>query len=494
MNTGFVMSFIYTKKLIEELRKYVTQTIRLSQLIIANLLVCIGTILYGVSISDAKMSADWEAKRAQYKEVGKQACDGLSAFKKLKKQADQGDEMAAYWVYYTMRTNKCKNRSLSPKETHKYRLQTLASGYPIGLRFIGKDYMFGYGVQVDTQKGLDLLKESLSLGHEMSAGELAYIYGRGRGAPKNPELALKYYEQAIEMGVSSRNLEVVKRHFSSNLKEEATRIEQRYGKENKDNTIASQNNDLDVRRFAALVVSQGDGGFGFSNDYSTEHAAKNRAIDECRTRGGQQCDVVLLGEGKGCMAYYYAGGMATAHGWSMGPTRDAVQERASNECRKRNNNQACTDYAWVCNDRTEQAFNVILEKPMPVAATPGQCFQYMYAYCERSGDSRKNFFAAPRNTFDASDCKSEIDTNSVIRVDYNFKKNAWSKYGRTEWYGSARLAAAEKQLKDFRSKIAREYPACGANIAAYFVSRTNGGLADTIQRAQQDPHTTVLAD
>lgn len=488
------MTFISTRKLIEELSDYATQVILPSQMIIANLLVCVGTILYGTGISEAKMSADWEAKRAQYKEVGMQACDSLSAFKKLKKQADQGDEMAAYWVYYTMRTNKCTNRSLSPKETHKYRLQTLASGYPIGIRFIGKDYVFGYGVKVDTQKGLELLKKSLNLGHEMSAGELAYIYGRGRGAPKNLDLSMDYYKQAVEMGVSNSSLEVVKRHFPSNLKEEATRVEQRYRKQKKDNTLASKNNDGDVKRFAALVVSQGDGGFGFSNDYSTERAAKNRATDECRTRGGQQCDVVLLGEGKGCMAYYYAGGMATAHGWSMGPTRDAVQERASNECRKRNNNQTCPGYAWVCNDRTEQAFNVILEKPMPVAATPGQCFQFMYAYCERSGDSRKNFFAVPRNTFDVSDCKSEIDTNSVIRVDYNFKKNAWSKYGRTEWYGSARLAAAERQLKDFRSRIAREFPACRANKAAYFVSRTNGGLANTIQQAQQAPLTTVLAD
>jgi len=339
--------------------------------------------------ADAKMSAEWEEKRANYKDIGKASCNDAKSFNKLKAQADNGDEMAAYWVYYTMASENCKLYSRDFKATHKYRLQTLNSGYPVAYRFVGKDYLYGYGgLRANAQKGLGLLKKSLELGHEHSAAELAYVYGGGRGTARDPELAMKYYKIAVEAGINEDTLKVVKKYFSNDLKKAATKIERTVAAGiSEQSTNASTNNASSAsdesEQFAALAVSMGDGGFGFAHDYPNAKSARERALTECRSRGGADCDIKMIGRGKGCMAYHSAGGSATAHGWAIGPTRNASETRAAQECRKRNGKAQCGNTSWVCNDRTKSKLEVVLNKPLPPTTTAtSQCLVLANLSCK----------------------------------------------------------------------------------------------------------------
>lgn len=421
--------------------------------------------------ADAKMSAEWEAKRANYKDIGKASCNDAKSFNKLKAQADKGDDMAAYWVYYTMASKKCKLYSKDLKATHKYRIQTLNSGYPVGYRFVGKDYLYGYGgLRADPQKGLRLLKKSLELGHKHSAGELAYAYGGGRGISRNPELAMKYYKIAVEAGIKKDTLKIVRKYFSNDLKKAAAKIEQTIAtgqsqKLTKSETKTAARSSDEGKQFAALAVSIGDGGFGFAHDYPDAKSAASRALNECKSKGGSNCDIKMVGQGKGCMAYHSAGGSATAHGWAIGASKNAVETRAAQECRKRNGNAQCGNTSWVCNDRTKNKLEIVLNKPLPAIKTAkNQCLVLTSLRCKAfvPGKSRSTHITgASRQMYSIESCGGE----GRQALGWSFEKNQWSHAGKKKnstWGGfsSKEEAHFKSVLMDFKNKAVSKFPAC----------------------------------
>jgi TPR repeat protein len=456
---------------------------------ISNRFILVSVILLAFAVTFPSQAESlpsfWQKQREAGNALSDKACTGdKPAVNKVWAEIESGNPVMMNNLSW-LRANCRDFKQATLGEAAKYQQKAAELGYPIAMTNYANRLIRNLddGVEQDPARGQVLLQRAIKGGDSRAALALAEYYTDGKYLRRDLAKAREYINKARSMGASAKILAQYEKALTAAIAKEPTT----------ENKVADTSSGSE-KKFAALVVSTSDGGYGFSHDYPNQEEAQSRALNECKSRGGKDCDLKMVGYGKGCMAYYFAGGNATAHGWSMGRTQGAVQDKASSECRKRNNNQACTGHAWVCNDRTEAVFNVVLEKPMPTAASSGECFQFMYAYCKRTSDSKKNIFAVPGNTFDISDCKSAIDTKSVLRVDYEFKKNAWSKYGIPKWYGSARLAAAERELKQFRSRIDRKFPSCRPDKAAFFVSRTNGGLADTIQRAEQDPNTTVFTD
>lgn len=104
----------------------------------------------------------------------------------------------------------------------------------------------------------------------------------------------------------------------------------------------------------ALAIDRSDGFYyGWSYDYSSTQEARRRALEECRSRGGD-CTVVLDIHGaQRCGAYHTINGnVGTAYGWGKANTKAKASSIAAAECRSRSNGQQCSNQVWACNSET----------------------------------------------------------------------------------------------------------------------------------------------
>ncbi len=97
----------------------------------------------------------------------------------------------------------------------------------------------------------------------------------------------------------------------------------------------------------ALAIDRNQGQqYGWAHDYPTLAQAERRALNEC----GSNCTIVLrFVEGCGAYAADQARG-STAYGWATGPSAGSVQNRALQECRSRGGSM-CLVRSWGCNSR-----------------------------------------------------------------------------------------------------------------------------------------------
>lgn len=112
----------------------------------------------------------------------------------------------------------------------------------------------------------------------------------------------------------------------------------------------------------ALAIDRNNGFYyGWSYDYPTREAAQQRALSECRQRGGN-CSVVMdiFGPAR-CGAYHTINGnVGTAYGWGRAGSRGEAEQIAAAECRERANGQSCSNTVWACNSESD--------KPSPAPA------------------------------------------------------------------------------------------------------------------------------
>ncbi|MCP3671824.1 MAG: DUF4189 domain-containing protein [Gammaproteobacteria bacterium] len=112
--------------------------------------------------------------------------------------------------------------------------------------------------------------------------------------------------------------------------------------------------------WGALAVDQNkEFIYGWSHDYSSDSAAKKRALAECKKRGGE-CSIVLVYTGPGCGAYRTTpANQGNAYGWGVHKEKSQALSLAMANCQKRAGAKAtCTNHVWSCNEKTEDAFRV----------------------------------------------------------------------------------------------------------------------------------------
>lgn len=102
--------------------------------------------------------------------------------------------------------------------------------------------------------------------------------------------------------------------------------------------------------YGALAIDRSNGFYyGWAYDYASLTGAENRAIKECKAKGGN-CTVVLTWSGKACAVYRtIPGNVGTAYGWGMATTKEAADAIATREALKRSNGVQPTNYVWACN-------------------------------------------------------------------------------------------------------------------------------------------------
>ncbi|MBO6895184.1 MAG: DUF4189 domain-containing protein [Roseibium sp.] len=379
----------------------------------------------------------------------------------VKKRLNGGDPImmnSAGWLQHY-----CDNyKFLSESDVIEYQRKSALAGYPIALSNYGERLIRGnLGVAKDRALGLSMMNQAVAGGYGRAAYDLASFYIKGEYLPKNPKKARQYYITAKSEGVAPDRL--------AKLSSEIAIAE---ALSSPSGTLSSGKNTAEstpiTEQFAALAVSLAGGAYGFAHDYPDAKSAQERAIKECKSRGGNDCDVKMIGQGKGCMAYHSTGGSATAHGWAIGATRNAVQKRASQECRKRNRNAQCDNTSWVCNDRTKSKLKVVLNKPLPAVTTgetaKSQCLVLTYLSCKAfvPGKSRStDITGASRQMYSIENCGGR----SRQALGWWLEKNNWLHAGREKngtWGGFSNKEKAyfKPILMDFMNKAISAFPAC----------------------------------
>ncbi|ERJ60431.1 DUF4189 domain-containing protein [Sphingobacterium paucimobilis] len=105
-----------------------------------------------------------------------------------------------------------------------------------------------------------------------------------------------------------------------------------------------------TEKYAALAVDRSNGFYyGFAHDYDNRNDAEQRALSECKKRGGN-CSIVLVYSGGGCVVYRTVdGNVGTAYGWGVAKTKQEADAIAITEAKKRSNGKMPTNHVWACN-------------------------------------------------------------------------------------------------------------------------------------------------
>ena len=121
-------------------------------------------------------------------------------------------------------------------------------------------------------------------------------------------------------------------------------------------------------KFGSLAIDKNNGFYyGWSYDYDSQKGADEKALAECKKKGGN-CSIVLSFSGEGCAAYRTIKlTEGTAFGWGLGKTKADADAIAITECKKRSNGKMPTNYVWACNSTTsaplKEIFNAKDEIP-----------------------------------------------------------------------------------------------------------------------------------
>lgn len=106
-------------------------------------------------------------------------------------------------------------------------------------------------------------------------------------------------------------------------------------------------------KFGALAIDRNNGFFyGCAIDFDSQHAANEKALEECKKKGGN-CSVVVSFSGNGCAAYCTVKSTeGTAYGWGVARTKTESDAIAVAECKKRSKGLPPSNQVWACNSTT----------------------------------------------------------------------------------------------------------------------------------------------
>ena len=156
-------------------------------------------------------------------------------------------------------------------------------------------------------------------------------------------------------------------------------------------------------KFGALAVDRAKGFiFGFGYDQDTRAEAVARAMKECTERGGD-CATVVEFAGPGCAAYRTTSAKdGSAYGWGVNSTREAAENRASEECTNFSGGKVCSNHVWSCNSG-EGKFVQLKSVPVRPLATKTDCL-VQYELDVYSGKDWASRFYSPLYRIAAKDC------------------------------------------------------------------------------------------
>ena len=75
------------------------------------------------------------------------------------------------------------------------------AGHPEACAYLGKQYYFGWEIELDYAKALNYLTVASEAGDGMSQFLLGYMYGSGRGVDHDLDAAYKWFLAAAENGI-----------------------------------------------------------------------------------------------------------------------------------------------------------------------------------------------------------------------------------------------------------------------------------------------------
>ncbi len=75
------------------------------------------------------------------------------------------------------------------------------AGHPEACAYLGKQYYFGWEIELDYAKALKYLTVASEAGDGMSQFLLGYMYGSGRGVDHDLDAAYKWFLAAAENGI-----------------------------------------------------------------------------------------------------------------------------------------------------------------------------------------------------------------------------------------------------------------------------------------------------
>lgn len=103
-------------------------------------------------------------------------------------------------------------------------------------------------------------------------------------------------------------------------------------------------------KYGALAIDRNNGFYyGWAYDQNSLAEAEQRALLECKNRGGNGT-VVLEWSGGGCAAYRtIKENVGTAYGWGLATTKEEADAIATKECLNRSNGIAADNFVWACN-------------------------------------------------------------------------------------------------------------------------------------------------
>lgn len=391
----------------------------------------LSTILISLSLSMTPAGADplpgpWQAKREALSSLGSKACNSKSAMDTLKGMvAQNGDAVAAHWVYYTMLSRRCSNWSGNDEEMNAYLAIAVDAGYPVSLRYYGRALIEGTRIPQDVAKGVKQMERARDAGLGQAAAELAWYQSDGKYMAPDLAAAEENYRFALQEGLSAAD----QRNMANLLPNSVI------NKAKKPGPLPTQ----DQRLFAALSVENETGTFGFAFDQPSEALARARARQECESRGGAGCSDKLVLRGPACIAYHSNPG-SSAFGWGYSKDQGAAQSRAAQECSERNGG-TCNSDAWSCNTRSGAETDVVYEaeNDLTVPAAEGCRQLFIRLECYTDNAKEETDYRAGPFAVDYPGCKT--DENGAIT--YKYKKDGFEEWG--------------KQLSPEGLKVARPY-------------------------------------
>ena len=82
------------------------------------------------------------------------------------------------------------------------------AGIAEAIGMLGLAYQRGAGVEVDSEKALELLQKAVEMGDAIAAHNLALLYQQGMpGVEKNDVISRSYFELAAKMGLNMENFD-----------------------------------------------------------------------------------------------------------------------------------------------------------------------------------------------------------------------------------------------------------------------------------------------
>lgn len=184
-----------------------------------------------------------------------------------------------------------------------------------------------------------------------------------------------------------------------------------------------------VSKFGALAIDRNNGFYyGWSFDYPTLTEAEQKAIEECKSKGGN-CTVVLSYSGTGCAAYRTIdGNIGTAFGWGLAKTKEEADAIATKECLKRSNGSTPSNFVWSCNSANSGGLKEIYNASNEIEA-PIKVGSQIWSNRNLNVSTFRNGEAIPEAK-NASEWQEYCKNNKPAFVYLDFDPKNGKKYGK----------------------------------------------------------------